>query len=958
MSLLDQFESSSYLSGESAGYIEALYEAYLENPANVSDHWRDYFASLPKSGSEKLTDISHADIRDVLKKIVVNRGASLLPFPLPLSPQKQSAVDALITAYRRYGHLNAKVDPLGAPIIPDVRLTLAHHGLNNADLNATFDARRLFLNNGSVTLEKILSTLQTFYCGSIGIEYTRLTNEEEREWIRDYIENKIPRMQFSVETKKRILEKLTQSEGLEKYLDTKYPGQKRFSSEGADNLIPMMDVLTTDAREKNVREMVIGMAHRGRLNVLLNIMGKPSAELFQEFDGTKDYGDTTGDVKYHKGYSSDVETGHGAIHLTLGFNPSHLEFINTVVLGSTRARQERSKENKRSGSASDHVIVREASNKDYAFPFLIHGDAAFAGQGIVMETLAMSQTRAYSVGGTVHLIINNQVGFTTSNPEDSRSSRYCSDLAKMIDAPILHVNGDDAEACVRAMKLSLDYRMQFHRDVVIDLVCYRVHGHNEADEPMCTQPLMYQIIRAKQTPRAIYAEQLLKEKMISEADVEKMSADYRACLDSGKSVLQLLKNGLSEHYAANWTPFLGHTWTESADTKVSRDLLTLLGKKITFVPEGFTLQRQVSMIMQARVKMMAGEMPLDWGCAETLAYAALLYEGHPVRFTGEDVRRGTFFHRHAALFDQKTGECYMPLLHIADNQAHCQLYDSLLSETGALGFEYGYSAADPRSLVMWEAQFGDFANVAQVIIDQFISSAWQKWSRLSGLVMLLPHGSEGQGPEHSSARLERYLQLCAQENMQVCVPSTPAQIFHLLRRQVIRMYRQPLIVMTPKSLLRHKLAVSTLDELSSGEFHCVIPEMDAIVPDKVTRLVLCSGKVYYELLTKRRDEKIENVAIVRIEQLYPFPDDALKAEFAKYLNLKEIVWCQEEPKNQGAFYASRHRIVRCMPDNTHLFYAGRSAMAAPAPGYPALFNKQQVELINQALGLVAAEESR
>ena len=939
-STLQQFENSSYLSGDSAAYIEGLFESYLQDPHSVSEHWKNYFSSLPKNGA---AEISHEVIRDALRTVATQSRVAQAATNVSLSPQKQSAVDALITAYRRYGHLNAKVDPLNSPIIPDIRLTLAHHGLSNADLNELFDARKLFPNNGVVKLEKILSTLQTFYCGSIGIEYTRLTNEDEREWIRDYIENKIPRMQFPVETKKRILEKLTQSEGLEKYLDTKYPGQKRFSSEGADNLIPMMDLLTTDAREKKVREIVIGMAHRGRLNVLLNIMGKPSAELFQEFDGTKDYGNTTNDVKYHKGYSSDVETAHGAIHLTLGFNPSHLEFINTVVMGSTRARQERSK---------------DVPKKDYAFPFLIHGDAAFAGQGIVMETLAMSQTRAYTVGGTVHLIINNQVGFTTSNPADSRSSRYCSDLAKMIDAPILHVNGDDAEDCVRAMKLAFDYRMQFHRDVVIDLVCYRVHGHNEADEPMVTQPLMYHIIRAKQTPRAIYAEQLLKEKVITEADVEKISADYRACLDSGKSVLQLLKNGLSEHYAANWTPFLGHTWIEFADTKVSRDVLNFLGQRITFVPPGFTLQRQVSMLMQARVKMMAGEMPLDWGCAETLAYAALLYEGHPVRFTGEDVRRGTFFHRHAALFDQKTGECYMPLLHIADDQASCQLYDSLLSETGALGFEYGYSAADPRSLVIWEAQFGDFANVAQVIIDQFISSAWQKWSRLSGLVMLLPHGSEGQGPEHSSARLERYLQLCAQENMQVCVPSTPAQIFHLLRRQVIRLYRQPLIVMTPKSLLRHKLAVSTLDELTNGEFQCVIPEIDAIDPNKVTRLVLCSGKIFYELLTKRRDEKIENIVIMRIEQLYPFPDDALKAEIAKYSNLKEIVWCQEEPKNQGAFYASRHRIVRCMPDNIHLFYAGRSAMAAPAPGYPALFNKQQAELINQALGLVAAEESR
>ena len=948
MSVPDQFESSSYLSGDSAGYIEALYESYLENPDNVSDHWQQYFSSLPKVNGS--AEISHADVRDALLMSATQpRVLSQAP---GLSPQKQSAVDALIMAYRRYGHLNAKIDPLNAPIEPDVRLQLKHHGLTEADLNINFDARKLFPNNGMKTLAVILSTLQQFYCGSVGIEYTRLINEDEREWLRDYIENKIPAMQFSLDEKKRILEKLTQAEGIEKYLDTKYPGQKRFSSEGADALIPMMDLLTSDARQKNVREMVIGMAHRGRLNVLLNIMGKSPAELFQEFDGKKDYGNTTGDVKYHKGFSSDIQTPYGVIHLSLGFNPSHLEFINTVVMGSARARQERYREDAANKSAG------KVSDKDYAFPVLIHGDAAFAGQGIVMETLAMSQTRAYTVGGTIHIITNNQVGFTTSDPLDARSSRYCSDLAKMIDAPILHVNGDDAEACARVMKLALDYRMQFHKDVVIDLVCYRVHGHNEADEPMCTQPLMYQVIHAKKTPRTMYAEQLINEKSITAADAEKMVNHYRDQLDEGKSVVPLTQNGLSEHYAANWTPFLNHDWKTPYSTKVPLDLLNVLGKRITFVPEGFSLQRQVGMIMQARVKMMAGEQPLDWGCAETLAYAALLYEGHPVRFTGEDVRRGTFFHRHAALFDQKTGECYMPLLHIADNQAHCQMYDSLLSETGALGFEYGYSAADPTSLVMWEAQFGDFANVAQVIIDQFISSAWQKWSRLSGLVMLLPHGSEGQGPEHSSARLERYLQLCAQENMQVCVPSTPAQIFHLLRRQVIRAYRQPLIVMTPKSLLRHKMAVSNLDELSNGEFQCVISEIDPMDAAKITRLVLCSGKVYYELLTKRREEKIDHIAIVRIEQLYPFPDDALKAEIEKYSNLKEIVWCQEEPKNQGAFYASRHRIVRCMPENVHLFYAGRLAMAAPAPGYPALFVKQQAELINQALGFSPADESR
>lgn len=935
---LKQFESTSYLSGESADYVDALYEAYLADPTSVPDHWQSYFASLQNG----VADISHAAMRDQLQNISV--GARSGAPVAQSSPQKQSAVDALITAYRRYGHLDAKINPLNVPVKNDVRLTLAHYGLSQQDLNETFDARKLFSHQPTATLKNILETLQRFYCGSLGIEYTRLISEEEREWIRDYVENQIPATQFSVDTKKHILKKLTEAEGLEKYLDTKYPGQKRFSIEGADTLIPMLAVLTTDARQHDVREMLIGMAHRGRLNVLINIMGKPAKELFSEFDGTKDYGDTTGDVKYHKGYSSDIKTPHGDIHLSLGFNPSHLEFINTVVMGSVRARQE----------YSDAAI-----KKNYALGVLIHGDAAFAGQGIVMETLAMSQTRAYTVGGIIHIVTNNQVGFTTSNPEDARSSYYCSDIAKMIDAPILHVNGDDPEACVHAMNLALDYRARFYKDVVIDLVCYRVHGHNEADEPRCTQPLMYQVINSKETPRAIYAAQLVKEGVITAQEADQLRNQYRALLDEGKSSISLDPHGLSEFHAKNWAPYLNQSWTAKGDTAISKKEFDELTAKITHVPEGFSLQRQVDMIMKARTKMAQGEQAMDWGFAETMAYASLLREGYHVRFSGEDVRRGTFFHRHAALFDQKTGEAYMPLAHLDENQAPVQIFDSLLSETGALGFEYGYAATDPKALVLWEAQFGDFANVAQVIIDQFISSAWQKWNRLSGLVMLLPHGSEGMGPEHSSARLERYLQLCAQENMQVCVPTTPAQIFHLLRRQVIRPFRQPLIVMSPKSLLRHKMAVSTIAELTDGEFQCVIPEVDALETAKVTRIVLCSGKIYYELLQKRRDEKIEHIAIVRIEQLYPFPNDALKSEFAKYANAKEIVWCQEEPKNQGAFYASRHRIVRCMPENDHhLYYAGRAAMAAPAAGYGALHNKQQAELVEQALGLRPVDESR
>lgn len=911
------FENSSYLSAESADYIDALYEAYLENPIQVPDHWRDYFNSL-KNGA---VEISHAAIRDAFREHATTpqKIISATPVSTPAS-----TTDALTTAYRRFGHLNAAVNPLNPTIQPDPRLQLSHYGLSNSE-------------------EKIIATLKKLYCGSISIEYMQLADDTERAWLQTFFETTLPEIKFSISEKKNILEKLTQAEGLEKYLDMRYPGQKRFSIEGADTLIPMLDALIHDACKKNVREIVIGMAHRGRLNVMLNIIGKTPAELFQEFDGKKDYGNTTGDVKYHKGFSSDVKMDSSVMHLSLAFNPSHLEFINTVALGSVRARQ-------------DHCDT--TSKIDYAFPILIHGDAAFSGQGIVMETLAMSQTRGYSVGGTVHIVINNQVGFTTSDACDLRSSSYCTDIAKMIDAPVLHVNGEDPEAAVRAVRFALAYRMRFHKDIVIDLVCYRVHGHNEADEPRCTQPLMYEIIRAKKTPRAIYATQLENEKIISESDAQSMMEQYRARLDAGTGIVPTIQNGLSAQYAENWAAHFDHDWKTQAKTAVSQSEIELLSKKICTIPAGFNLQRNVAMIYQAREKMAQGLQAMDWGFAETMAYATLLYEGCTVRFTGEDVRRGTFFHRHAAIFDQKTGAEYMPLSHLSEQQGQLHIYDSLLSETGVLGFEYGYSAADPKSLVIWEAQFGDFANVAQVIIDQFISSAWQKWSRLSGLTMLLPHGSEGQGPEHSSARLERYLQLCAQDNIQVCVPTTPAQIFHLLRRQVLRPCRKPLIAFTPKSLLRHKLAVSDLNTLSQGEFQCVIPEIDVLDDKKITRLVLCTGKVYYELLEKRRAENLNHIAIVRIEQLYPFPDDALKKELARYTLLKEIVWCQEEPKNQGAFYNSRHRIVRCMRDDLTLYYAGRESMAAPAAGYPALHNKQQAALINQALGIIPANLSK
>lgn len=927
---MEEFRANSYLDAGNAAYVEQLYDDYLQGIA-LEPHWVEYFQSLGGKAGQS-AELSHEQIRDQFRQLAKQpRGGAVVS---SANANQQEAVDMLISAYRRFGHLNAKIDPLGHVAPTDERLTLAYHQLGDADLDQVFNTRDL-LPQPEASLREILDTLQQIYTHTVGVEYSRISDEKERAWLQEYTEKTLTMITFSKEEQQKMMKELVAADGMEKYLDVKYPGQKRFSIEGTDALIPLLQELSQRARGEGVCEFVVAMAHRGRLNVLMNFMGQSSAELFQEFDGTKDYGLTTGDVKYHRGFSSDVMTPHGPIHLSLGFNPSHLEFISPVEMGSVRARQERE------GGERKH---------DYSMVVMIHGDGAFSGQGVVLETLNMSQTRAYHIGGSIHVITNNQVGFTTSDPRDARSSHYCSDVARMIDAPIFHVNADDVEAVVKVARLALDYRMTFHKDIVIDLVGYRRHGHQEADEPRATQPMMYKIINKHPTPKAIYAEQLIKAGVCSEQEIDQWSEAYRDRLDQGRKVVDTLQEGLSQHYTANWTPYMGETWEAKVDTTAPKAKILELGRKMVTLPENFKLQRNVQMIVDARRKMNEGERPLDWGYAETMAYATLLDEGYTVRLSGEDCRRGTFFHRHAALFNQEDGECYMPLLHLSEHQGNLQIYDSLLSETGPLGFEYGYSTADPQALTLWEAQFGDFANGAQVIIDQFISSGWQKWNRLSGLVMLLPHGYEGMGPEHSSARLERYLQLCAQQNMQVCVPTTPAQIFHLLRRQLLRPYRRPLIVMSPKSLLRHKLATSTLDDLSHGQLQLIISEIDDINPDKVRRVVLCSGKVYYELLTERRERHIDDIAIVRIEQLYPFPYDELTAELQRYPNVKEVVWCQEEPKNQGAWFSTRHRLARCLPEGVSaLSYAGRHAMAAPAGGYLALHRKLQAQLVNDAL---------
>lgn len=924
-----ELAANAYLSGGSAPYIESLYALYQSDPSAVSSSWRDYFAELTRQEPQW---VSHAPIREAMANAPrVARSA-----PVPTSTEgKQGHVDALITAYRRFGHLNADINPLNTHVISDQRLQLAFHHLTEADLETVFDTRGL-LPAQQATLSVILARLKSIYCSKIGVEYSRITQDEERLFLQHALEDTASEYVITDAMQRRLLKKLVAAQGLEHYLDVRYPGQKRFSIEGTDSLIPLMDHLTQLAGQMGLKEIVIGMAHRGRLNVLLNVMGQTSQKLFDEFEGTLDMGLTTGDVKYHRGFSSDVATDHGAVHLSLFFNPSHLEFINPVVLGSVRSRQYR-----QSGER----------NPGYAMPVLIHGDAAFAGQGIVMETLNMSQTNAYGVGGTVHIIVNNQIGFTTHQEKDARSSHYCSDPAKMIDAPIFHVNADDPESVIRVIKMAFDYRMRFHKDVVIDLVGYRRHGHQEVDEPRATQPLMYQFIRSHDTVATHYAKQLIANQVVTQAEVDGWFEAYRAQLDAGEPVVDLLPEGLSHHYAENWTPFLNQSWCQSIDTGVAAETLDRLGKHLTTLPDGFVLQRNVDKIMAARRAMHAQETAVDWGYAENLAYASLIDAGHTVRLSGEDIRRGTFFHRHAALFDQKTGQCHEPLNTLAEREGRAQFYDSLLSEAGALGFEYGYALSDPNSLVIWEAQFGDFANGAQVIIDQFISSGCQKWSRLSGLVMLLPHGYEGMGPEHSSARLERYLQLSAQENMQVCVPSTPAQIFHLLRRQVIRPYRKPLIVMTPKSLLRHKLAVSALSELTTGQYQLVIPETDALAVQSVKRVVLCSGKVYYELLAMRREHGLDDIAIVRIEQLYPFPYEELEAALSVYPALETVVWCQEEPKNQGAWFCLQDAIRKTLPAGCVLQYAGRQPMAAPAGGYAALHKRLQSALLRDALAI-------
>ena len=924
---------SSHISAGHAAYLEDLYETFIHDPDNLSKEWLDFFTSLPKHPNSN-GEISHQKIIKEFKNLSRSKVISKTKKSVD---ERQGKVIRLIQSYRNRGHLKAKLDPLGMMerrVIED--LGIEFHGLSHEDLDQEFYTDT-FTDSKKLTLREILKRLEEIYCGNIGIECNHILDSNERRWFQKKFESKLKDYDFSKKQQLNIYERLNSAEGLAKYLSAKYPGMKRFGIDGAEALVPLVESVIQDCGSMGASQICFGMAHRGRLNLLVNVLGKLPSELFSAFDEDFELeGASTGDVKYHLGFSSNFETPGGEVHVSLFNNPSHLEIVDPVVIGSVRARQDRIGDKDRS------KVV----------PVLLHGDASFSGQGVVMESLQMSQTRGFNVGGTIHIIVNNQIGFTTSNIQDSRSTDYSSDVAKIIQAPVIHVNGDDPEMVINAAKIACKYRNKFKKDIVIDLFCYRRRGHNEADDPSATQPLMYEKISKHPSVLSQYEDFLKEEGILTLEKAKKIKSDYRKSLEGGEVVAKNLSINPNDELWFDWEPHLDIKWWPKVKTSFNKKSFKELGQNIANVPKTFNLGSQASKIFEDRKKMTSSEIPINWGYAEIMAYASLLKEGYPIRITGQDVRRGTFSHRHACVFDSKTGMGYIPLSEIANqNDTRFDIYDSLLSEEAVLGFEYGYSATWPSGLTIWEAQFGDFVNGAQVVIDQFIVSAQHKWDRLSGLVMLLPHGYEGQGPEHSSARIERFLQLCASENIQVCVPSSPKQIFHLLRRQAIRKMRTPLIVISPKSLLRSPNAVSSLDDLTDGSFACVIDDKIK-EPNKVKKAIMCSGKVFYELLQKRDEEKRDDIALIRIEQLYPFPYDDLEEILTKYQNAKEFVWCQEEPLNQGAWFSHRHRIQRVLDrlDNDKVVnLVSRPAAAAPAVGLMKLHLEQQKQVINEAI---------
>ena len=939
---MQQYFSNSYLFGGNAPYVEELYEAYLLNPGSVPENWRSYFDAMqhvPAVDGSDRPDVPHASVvasfaerakRGPIRTVSASGDAEM--------GRKRVASTQLIAAYRFLGTQWANLDPLQRqerPTIPE--LEPPFYGFSDADLDTVFNISNTYFGPESASLRDLLQALRDTYCRSIGAEFQYITDPTQKRWMQERLESTRATGTFTVEEKQHILDRITAAEGLERYLHTKYVGQKRFSLEGGESFIASLDALIQRAGSQGVQEIVIGMAHRGRLNVLVNILGKMPHDLFAEFEGKHADVLPAGDVKYHQGFSSVVWTPGGPVHLSLAFNPSHLEIVNPVVEGSAKARMDR-----RGDKDGKEVLAVQ-----------VHGDAAFAGQGVVMETLNLAQTRGYGTGGTVHIVINNQIGFTTSDPRDSRSTLYCSDVVKMIEAPVLHVNGDDPEAVVFATQIALDFRMQFHKDVVVDIVCFRKLGHNEQDTPALTQPLMYKKIAQHPGTRKLYADKLLAQGVIGAPDGDQMVKDYRQAMDEGKQTVDPVISNYKNKFIVDWMPFLNRKWTDAADTSVPVAELKRLSERITTVPENFKPHPLVDKVLADRAAMGRGEINLDWGMGEHLAFASLVSSGYAVRITGQDAGRGTFTHRHSVLHDQNREKWdagnYIPLQHVSEQQAPFNVIDSVLSEEAVLGFEYGYSTSEPNTLTIWEAQFGDFANGAQVVIDQFISSGEVKWGRASGLVMMLPHGYEGQGPEHSSARIERFLQLAADNNMQLVQPTSAAQIFHLLRRQMIRLFRKPLVIFTPKSLLRNKDAGSPLSELVKGSFHTVIGDTEAkLDPKKVKRVLACSGKVYYDLVNARKERNTTDIAIIRVEQLYPFPHKALATELAKFPNFSELVWVQDEPQNQGAWFQIQHNILENLSDGQKLAYSGRPASASPAVGYYDKHYAQQKALIDAA----------
>ena len=942
-SIYSAFNGNSYLFGGNAPYVEEMYENYLQNPGSVPDSWRDYFDALqhvPAVDGSNAKDVPHLPVINAFAERAKSGGTRVVVASADAEMgRKRTAVQQLIAAYRNVGARWADLDPLKRTErenIPD--LEPSFYGFSDADQEAVFNTSNTYFGKDTMSLRELMNALRETYCGTIGAEYMYSTDQVQKRWWQQKLESIRSKPTLSKEKNLHILDRLTAAEGLERFLHTKYVGQKRFSLEGGESFIASMDEVVQKAGTQGVQEIVIGMAHRGRLNVLVNTLGKLPSGLFAEFEHTAPEDLPSGDVKYHQGFSSDVTTPGGPVHLTLAFNPSHLEIVNPVVEGSVRARMDR-----RGDPKGKQVL-----------PVLVHGDAAFAGQGVVMETLALAETRGYHTGGTVHIVINNQIGFTTSDPRDSRSTLYCSDVVKMIEAPVLHVNGDDPEAVVLATQLALDYRAEFSKDVVVDIICFRKLGHNEQDTPMLTQPLMYKKIAAHPGTRRLYADKLSAQGFGATLGDDMVKA-MRAALDEGKNTFDPVLTNFKSKFAVDWSPYLNKKWTDSADTAIPMAEWKRLAEKITKVPDTFTPHTLVKKVLDDRAAMGRGDVNVDWGMGEHMAFASLVASGYPIRLSGEDCGRGTFTHRHAVLHDQKREKfdegIYVPLENVADGQAPFVVIDSILSEEAVLAFEYGYASNDPNTLVIWEAQFGDFANGAQVVSDQFIASGEVKWGRVNGITLMLPHGYEGQGPEHSSARLERFMQLSADMNMQVVQPTTASQIFHVLRRQQIRNLRKPLIIMTPKSLLRAKDATSPLSEFTKGGFQTVIPENKAEViknSDKVKRVIACSGKVYYDLAKKREEKGVDDVAILRVEQLYPFPHKVFAAELKKYPNATEVVWCQDEPQNQGAWFFVQHYIHENMLEGQKLGYSGRAASASPAAGYAHLHQDQQKALVEGA----------